>query len=52
MFKGTLISDWLLNHKETSLSAKVVYGALCRFIGKDGKRYPKVKQISEKDQSF
>ena len=40
-FVGSLIPNWLLQRKEISPGAKLYYGRLCQYSGKNGRCYPK-----------
>ena len=40
-FVGSLIPNWLLQRKEISPGAKLCYGRLCQYSGKNGQCYPK-----------
>ena len=47
MFKGISVPGWLLRQKHICPKAKIVYGTLVGFAGKNGKCYPKASHISE-----
>ncbi|MEL7832766.1 helix-turn-helix domain-containing protein [Fodinibius sp. Rm-B-1B1-1] len=46
-FIGCLIPNFLMRRKEMSQGAKLCYGRLAQYAGRDGKAYPKQKQLSK-----
>jgi len=48
MFVGSFIPNWLLEQPELSSNAKLVYGRLCQFAGKDGRAFPTIETLSVK----
>jgi hypothetical protein len=39
-FYGAMVPNWLMRRKEVSPGAKLCYGKLCQFNGKNGKCFP------------
>jgi len=46
-FCGSFIPNWLLRRHEISHGAKLVYGRLCQYAGKDGECYPKLQTLAD-----
>jgi len=46
-FQGIWIPNVILNNPKLSLGAKVCYGVLCRYSGKDGRCFPPQSKVSE-----
>lgn len=47
LFNGAFVPNWLLEREEVSPGAKLLYGRLCQFAGRDGHCYPRQEVISE-----
>ena len=45
-FNGIFIPDWLAVRREISQGAKIAYGRLLRYAGKDGKCYPSIDKLA------
>ena len=48
-FTGTFIPEAVCRHKGLSPNAKLVYGRLCRFAGKNGRAYPAVETLAKEN---
>jgi hypothetical protein len=46
-FCGAFIPNWLLRRPELCHGAKLVYGRLCQYAGKNGECYPKLKTLAD-----
>ncbi len=47
MFQGVFIPNALLAHKDLSQSAKLMWGRLAQYAGKDGRCFPKIETLGE-----
>lgn len=47
LFYGIWIPNWLLERKEVSSGAKLCYGALCRFAGRNGRCWPGQEAVAD-----
>ena len=45
-FTGIWTPNWLMERKEISAKAKLVYGRLCQYAGPNGKCYPRRETIA------
>lgn len=46
-FIGCVVPNWLLRRKEISQGAKLLYGRLSQYAGKNGKAYPKMATLAD-----
>ena len=46
LWQGAFIPNWLMQRPELPASAKIVYGRLCQFAGRDGVAYPSSQTLA------
>ena len=46
MWQGSFIPNWLMRRPEVAPSAKLVYGRLCQYAGRDGIAYPALDTLA------
>ena len=47
MFIGAFIPNWLLDRREVSLGAKLVYARLCQYAGRNGQAWPRQDLLAQ-----
>ena len=46
MWQGSFVPNWLMRRPEVAPSAKLVYGRLCQYAGRDGIAYPALDTLA------
>jgi len=47
MWQGAFIPNWIMRRSEITATAKLVYGRLCQYAGRDGQAYPSIQTLAD-----
>jgi len=47
LWQGSFIPNWIMQRPELPASAKIIYGRLCQFAGRDGVAYPSTQTLAD-----